>query len=171
MFMLKNKYIAPVGLLIAIIIIIVLFIIPVYTLELKSFSDGELHFMQKVQPGDKFILKYTHSVALTPVWEIFIIDKDYQIVLIETDFLDHGAGLPYTNFENEIFVEEEGRFKIKNMHRIMPNPIYYRIGAVRENIFYFKGEEINLSSLVGDKLLTLKIDRNNLFNYLIGGSL
>ena len=169
--MLKNKYVTPVGLLIAIIIIIVLFIIPIYTLELKSFSDGELHFMQKVQPGDKFILKYTHSVALTPVWEIFIINKDYQIVLIETNFLDHGAGLPYTTFENEIFVEEEGRFKIKNMHRIMPNPIYYRIGAVRENIFYFKGEEINLSSLVGDKLLTLKIDRNNLFNYLIGGSL
>jgi len=171
MFMLKNKYIATVGLLTAIIIVIVLFIIPIYTLELKSFSDGELHFMQKVQPGDKFILKYTHSVALTPVWEIFIIDKDYQIVLIETDFLDHGAGLPYTTFENEIFVEEEGRFKIKNMHRIMPTPIYYRIGAVRENIFYFKGEEINLSSLVGNRLLTLKIDRNNLFNYLIGGNL
>lgn len=168
--MLKNKYVTPVGLLIA-IIIIVLFIIPVYTLELKSFSDGELHFMQKVQPGNKFILKYTHSVALTPVWEIFIINKDYQIVLIETNFLDHGAGLPYTTFENEIFVEEEGRFKIKNMHRIMPNPIYYRIGVVRENIFYFKGEEINLSSLVGDRLLTLEIDRNNLFNYLIGGSL
>jgi len=169
--MLKTKYISLAGLLIAIIIIIVLFIIPIYTLELKSFSDRELHFMQKVQPGDKFILKYTHSVALTPVWEIFIINKDYQIVLIETDFLDHGAGLPYTTFENEIFVEEEGRFKIKNMHRIMPNPIYYRIGAIRENIFYFKGEEINLSSLVGNKLLTLEIDRNNLFNYLIGGNM
>jgi len=169
--MLKNKYVIPVGLLIAIIIIIVLFFIPLYTLELRPFSGGEIIFKQKVQPGDKFILKYTHSVALTPVWEIFIIDKDYQIVLIETDFLDHGAGLPYTTFENEIFVEEEGRFKIKNMHRIMPNPIYYRIGAVRENIFYFKGEEINLSSLVGDRLLTLEIDRNNLFNYLIGGKL
>lgn len=169
--MLKNKYIAQVGLLVALIIIIVLFIIPIYTLELRTFSDGELYFIQKVKPGDKFILKYTHSVALTPVWEIFIIDKDYQIVLIETDFLDHGAGLPYTTFENEIFVEEEGRFKIKNMHRIIPTPIYYRIGAVRENIFYFKGEEINLSSLVGDKLLTLEIDRNNLFNYLIGGNL
>ena len=169
--MLKNKYVIPVGLLIAIIIIIVLFFIPLYTLELRPFSGGEIIFKQKVQPGDKFILKYTHSVALTPVWEIFIIDKDYQIVLIETDFLDHGAGLPYTTFENEIFVEEEGRFKIKNMHRIMPNPIYYRIGAVRENIFYFKGEEINLSSLVGDRLLTLEIDKNNLFNYLIGGNL
>jgi len=169
--MLKTKYISLVGLLIAIIIIIVLFIIPVYTLEFRSFSDGELIFKQKVQPGDKFILKYTHSVALTPVWEIFIIDKDYKIVLIETDFLDHGAGLPYTTFDNEIFVEEEGRFKIKNMHRIISTPIYYRIGAVRENFFYFKDKEINLSSLVGDRLLTLEIYKNNLFSYLTGGSL
>jgi len=169
--MLKNKYVIPVGLLIAIIIIIILFFIPLYTLELRSFVDGEIIFKQIVHPEDKFILKYTHSVALTPVWEIFIITKDYQIELIETDFLDHGAGLPYTTFENEIFVEEDGRFKIKNMHRIIPTPFYYRIGAVRENIFYFKGEEINLSSLVGDRLLILEIDRNNLFNYLIGGSL
>jgi len=169
--MLKKKYVTLSGLFIVIIIIIILFLIPIYTLELRTFSDGEIVFSQKVQPGDEFILKYTHSVALTPVWEIFIIDKDYQIVLTETDFLDHGAGLPYATFDKEIFVEEEGRFKIKNMYRIMPTPIYYRIGAVRENIFYFKGEEINLSSLVGDRLLTLEIDRNNLFNYLIGGSL
>jgi len=102
--MLKNRYVALFGLFIVIIIIIILFFIPVYTLELKSFPDGEFIFKQKVQPGVEFTLKYTHSVALTPVWEIFIIDKDYQIVLIETDFLDHGAGLPYTTFENEIFV-------------------------------------------------------------------
>jgi len=164
--MLKNRYVALFGLFIVTIIIIILFFIPVYTLELKPFSDGEIVFSQKVQLGDKFILKYTHSVALTPVWEIFIIDKDYQIVLIETDFLDHGAGLPYATFDKEIFVEEEGRFKIKNMHRIIPTPIYYRIGAIRENIFYFKDKEINLSSLVGDRLLTLEINRNNLFNYL-----
>jgi len=168
--MLKKKYIVLLGLPIVIIIIIILFFIPIYSLELRSFSDGEIIFKQKIHPEDKFTLKYTHSVALTPVWEIFIIDKDYQIVLIETDFLDHGAGLPYTTFENEIFVEEEGRFKIENMHRTMPNPIYYRIGADRENIFYFKGKEINLSLLVGDRLLTLEIDRNNLFNYLIGGN-
>lgn len=169
--MLKNKYVTPLFLLIAIIIIIILFFIPVYTLNLRPFSDGEIIFKQKVQPGDKFILKYTHSVALTPVWEIFIIDKEYQIILIETDFLDHGAGLPYTTFENEIFVEEEGRFKIKNMHRVIPTPIYYRIGAIRENYFYFKDKEINLSKLVGDKLLILNIYKHNLFNYFLGGIL
>ena len=169
--MLKNKYVPPLLLLIATIIIIILFFIPVYTLDLRPFSDEEIIFKQKVQPGDKFTLKYTHSVALTPVWEIFIIDKDYQIILIETDFLDHGAGLPYTTFENEIFVEEEGRFKIKNMHRIMPTPIYYRIGAVSENIFNFKNIKIDLSSSVGDKLLTVGVYKRNLYNYYWGGKL
>ena len=157
--------------LVIIAIIIILFSISVHTLELKTFEEKKIIFKQKIHPRDKFTLKYTHSVALTPVWEIFIIDKDYQIILIETDFLDHGAGLPYTTFENEIFVEEEGRFKIKNMHRIIPTPIYYRIGAVSENIFYFKDKEIDLSSSVGDKLLTIEIGKTNLFNYLLGGVL
>ena len=169
--MLKNKYVTPLLLLIAIIIIIILFFIPVYTLDLRPFSDGEIIFKQKVQPGDKFTLKYIHSVALTPVWEIFIIDKDYQIILIETDFLDHGAGLPYSAFDQEIFVEEEGRFKIKNMHRVIPTPIYYRIGAVSENIFNFKNKKIDLSSSIGDKLLTIEIGKTNLLNYLLGGIL
>ena len=169
--MLKKKYVVLFGLFIVIIIIMTLFLIPVYTLELKPFSDGEIVFSQKVQSGDKFILKYTHSVALTPVWEIFIIDKEYQIVLIETDFLDHGAGLPYASFGEEIFVEEDGKFKIKNMHRVMPSPIYYMVGEVREIYFSFKNTEINLSLLLGDKLLTIEINKNNLLNYLLGGNL
>jgi len=167
----KNILIISGLVLIAIVIIIILFFISVYTLELKTFEENKLIFKQRIKPGDEFILKYTHSVALTPVWEMFEIDKKYQIILIETDFLDHGAGLPYASFGEEIFIEEDNKFKIKNMHRVIPIPIYYRIGAIRKNIFYFKGEEINLSSLVGDRLLTLEINRDNLFNYLIGGSL
>lgn len=167
--MLKKKY--TILIIIIIIVIIIFFSLSVYTLELRSFSDGEVIFKRKVQPGNKFTLKYTHSVSLTPVWEIFIIDDNYQIVLIETDFLDHGAGLPYAAFGQEKFINEEGKFKIINMHRIIPTPFYYRIGAIRENIFYFKDKEINLSSLVGDRLLTLDIYKNNLFSYLIGGSL
>ena len=169
--MLKNKYGALFGFLIVIIIIIIPFFIPVYTLELRSFSDDELIFKQKVQPGNKFTLKYTHSVSLTPVWEIFIIDDNYQIVLIETDFLDHGAGLPYAAFGQEKFINEKDKIRIINMHRTICTPFYYRIGAIRENIFYFKDKEINLSTLVGDKLLTLDIYKKNLFNYFLGGIL
>jgi len=101
--MLKKKY-TILLIIIIIIIIVIFFSLSVYTLELRSFSDDELIFKRKVQIGDKFTLKYTHSVSLTPVWEIFIIDDNYQIVLIETDFLDHGAGLPYAAFGQEKFI-------------------------------------------------------------------
>ncbi len=165
--MLKKKYIILL-IIIIIIIIIILFFLSVYTLELRSFSDNELIFKRIVQPGDKFTLKYTHSVSLTPVWEIFIIDDNYHIVLIETDFLDHGAGLPYTAFNQEVFLHEDNKFKIINMHRVMPSPIYYMVGEIREIYFYFKDKEINLSSLLGDKLITISIYKTNLFNHFSG---
>ncbi len=165
--MLKKKYIILL-IIIIIIIIIILFFLSVYTLELRSFSDNELIFKRIVQPGDKFTLKYTHSVSLTPVWEIFIIDDNYHIVLIETDFLDHGAGLPYTAFNQEVFLHEDNKFKIINMHRVMPSPIYYMVGEIREIYFYFKDKEINLSSLLGDKLITICIYKTNLFNHFSG---
>jgi len=152
-------------------IVLIIFSISVYTLELKTFEENKLIFRQRIKPGDEFTLKYTHSVALTPVWEIFLIDEDYQIILIETDFLDHGAGLPYAPFGEEIFVEEDNKFKIKNMYRIMPSPINYMVGTIYGNILYFKNKKINFSSLVGNKILTIDIYNNNLFNYLIGGSL
>ena len=168
--MVKKKYTILV-IIVILICITIFFSLSVYTLELKSFSDDKLIFRQKVQIGDKFTLKYTHSVSLSPVWEIFIIDDNYQIVLIETDFLDHGAGLPYAAFGQEKFIIEEDKFRITNMHRTIYTPYYYRIGAIRENYFYFKDKEINLSVLVGDKLLTLDIYKNNIFNYLLGGIL
>ncbi|HDK26978.1 MAG TPA: DUF1850 domain-containing protein [Candidatus Atribacteria bacterium] len=168
--MLKKKY-TILLIIIIIIIIVIFFSLSVYTLELRSFSDDELIFKRKVQIGDKFTLKYTHSVSLTPVWEIFIIDDNYQIVLIETDFLDHGAGLPYAAFGQEKFINEKDKIRIINMCRTIHTPFYYRIGAIRENILYFKDKEINLSTLVGDKLLTLDIYKKNLFNYFLGGIL
>jgi len=163
--MLNKKYTIIFLGLVIVLITIILFFMSIYTLELRSYSDGELIFRQRVRSGDNFTIKYTHSVALTPVWEIFAIDDKYQVVLIETDFLDHGAGMPYASFDQEIFIEEEGKFKIKNMNRIMPDPILYMVGINSENCFYIKDKEINLSSLWGDRLLTIGVYKNNLYNY------
>jgi hypothetical protein len=167
----KNILIISGFILIILALIMISFSVLVYTLELKTFDESKLIFKQIIFPGDEFTLKYTHSVAHTPVWEMFIINDQYQIILTETDFLDHGAGLPYTCFDEEIFIEEDNKFKIKNMSRIIYTPFYHRIGKIRENIFYFKNEVINLSSIVGDKLIIIDIYKNSLFNCLLGGIL
>jgi len=150
-------------------LIIILFIPQYYYLELKCVDNNEIVFLNRIEPRDIFILEYIHSVALTPVTEIFQVDKEHQIILIETNFLDHGAGLPYTPFEQEVFLREEGKFKIKNMQRIMPVPIYYRVGESSDNCFYFKEDKIELSSLLGEKLLTIKIIKKNNLSILWGG--
>jgi len=167
----KNILIVVVIFLIIIVLVLILSSISVFTLELKTFSEEKVVIKKYIQPGDRFTFKYTHSVAHTPVWEMFQLDDQYQIILTETDFLDHGAGLPYACFDEEIFIEEDNRFKIKNMQRIINTPFYYRIGKVRENIFYFKDEEFNLSSMLGDELVVLDIYKKNLFNYFLGGIL
>jgi len=161
----KRNFLLLIGL--GIVVIIFLFI-PRYFLELRSINDNKLIFLEQIKPGDIFILEYIHSVSLTSVQEFFKIDEEYQIILIETDFLDHGAGLPYTNFGQEVFLKEEGKFKIKNMQRFIPVPLYYRVGESSHNCFYFRDNKIDLSSLLGDTLLTIKIVKQNNLNLLWG---
>jgi len=157
-------------LLIFFIIVLMFLFLNFFSLQLlniQNYSDGEVIFQGIVTPGEIFTLKYTHSVAGTPVWEFFKINKKEELVLVETHFLDHGAGLPYTAFDDEFFVNEDGKFKIKNMSRKISLPLYYRIGKIRDNHFIYKSKDINLSEIMGDNVATITITRMNLFYYLL----
>ncbi len=155
-------------LLIFFIIVLMFLFLNFFSLQLlniQDYPDGEVIFQDIVTPGEIFALKYTHSVARTPVWEFFEINKNGELILVETHFLDHGAGLPYTAFENEFFVNQDGKFKIKNMYRKISLPLYYRIGKIRENHFIYKNNNINLSEILGDTVITINVVQLNLFGY------
>jgi hypothetical protein len=161
------KYYLLFSIFLLIVVIIITINISFLTIELKEHTNQKIILQKIVKPGDIFSLKYTHSVAQTPVWEIFKITDKGGLILIETYFSDHGAGLPYTNFENEIFIKEDNKFKIKNMSREIELPLYYRVGEIRENYFIFQQEEINLSKMLGNSVATIDIVQINLFNYLL----
>jgi len=155
-------------LLIFFIIVLMFLFLNFFSLQLltiQDYPDGEIIFQDIVTPGEMFTLKYTHSVAGTPVWEFLEINKKGELILVETHFLDHGAGLPYTAFEGEFFVNEDDKFKVKNMSRKISLPLYYRIGGIRENYFIYKNNEINLSKKLGDSVVTITIAQSNLFDY------
>ncbi len=163
----KNNKIFLLFLLVVIFVIILLTNFSFYVLNIKEYSNEKLVFQQVITPGQQFALKYIHSVAQTPVWEIFKIIKKGQLTLTETHFYDHGAGLPYAAFEDEVFVQEDNKFKIKNMSREILLPLYIRIGKDRDNYFIFKNHEINLSEKHGDAVLTIDIAQMNLFEYFL----
>jgi len=150
-----------------IIVLMFLFLnfFPLQLLSIRNYPNGVVIFQDIVTPGEIFTLKYTHSVAGTPVWEFFKINKNEELILVETHFLDHGAGLPYAAFEDEFFVNDDGKFKIKNMSRKISLPLYYRIGKIRENHFLYKDQYINLSEKLGDSVVTISITQSNLFGY------
>ena len=138
-----------------------------YTLIIETFPEGKIVFQKKILPEQEFAFIYIHSVAQTPVWEFFEIDNTGKVILTETHFYDHGAGLPYAAFGEETFIREDNRFKIKNMHREIRLPLYYRIYEDRGNVFIFKNQEINLSEVIGDALLIIDIKRLNVVDYFL----
>lgn len=138
-----------------------------YILVIKKFPEERIIFQKKISPNHKFAFLYVHSVAQTPVWEFFEIDNEGKMFLSETHFYDHGAGLPYSAFGEEIFIREENRFKIKNMNRKIELPLFYRIYSDRGNVFVFENQKIDLSQRIGDALLIIDIKRINTINYFL----
>lgn len=122
-------------------------------------NDNTIIFLRVVKPKDTFLLKYLHSVALSDVWERFVIDNDYEFVLTETRFQGQGAGLPTSLSGNEKLTREGDWFKITGMNRMVPL-IYWRVQAKWKNRLYFRNEpEMNLSRLLGDALILLEVEK------------
>ncbi|RLB73222.1 MAG: hypothetical protein DRH03_03525 [Deltaproteobacteria bacterium] len=62
-------------------------------LVVSHFSTGKEILSLKVTPGDKFTIRYIHSVDKTPIFEEFRIDREKGLVLEKTWFKMFGAGL------------------------------------------------------------------------------
>lgn len=129
--LLSNKLGKSSILLVALIIILItILLFPIYILKASYYRDGEYLKGWLVNKGDRFSIEYTHSVQLTPVIEIYYIDKKGEIILEESYFYSYGAGLPSdTPYKFEI---TKNGFRIYDIDEIMDNLIY-RTGAVKAN--------------------------------------
>jgi len=159
---LSIKYLIIVIFLLAFII---LFNFLIYTfavtegiLEIIDYSTKKIIFSRRVAPGDNFSTLYIHSVEKTPVKEIFVIDNQYRIILSETQVSSSGAGLPSQIFGEEQFLLEDGSFIINNINRFLPF-IPLKVGKNSHNTFFFKETIIDLSSIIGDGLVYIRINK------------
>lgn len=129
-------------------------------------KQGKIIFLRYVKSGDTFLLGYLHSVAKTDVWEEFVIDNNYQIVLIQTMFQGQGAGLPYNLGENEKMIREGPWFKIMGMRRIVP-VVNWRVDAKWHSRLRFDREEIIYpANHYGDGVVQIKVSRIKLKDWL-----
>ena len=91
-------------------------------------EGGKVVFILPVYEGDRYTIRFIHSVARRPVDEIYEIASDCSI-LRETVYDMMGAGLPYEPTAGQTFTVEDGKYHIRGFDMRIP-ALTYRINKV-----------------------------------------
>ncbi|MCK5763570.1 MAG: DUF1850 domain-containing protein [Clostridiales bacterium] len=129
------------------ILIVVSFTINVHVLVLDHYQTDKPLMVFKIEPEDEFIVKWIHSVELTPWEEIFRIDDSYEIILDRTRFKQFGAGVPdEAGNKTEI---KDGYIIFSGINQKI-DMIPYGISSFAEHTFVFENTEYKLYEMVDD---------------------
>jgi hypothetical protein len=140
--------------------------VPMLVLQVEAVKKDRILLVRAVQPESTFATRFIHSVELCPVNEYFRIDEQGRIVLFETTFAYSSVGLPYRAFGQEIFAVEKDKFRLSNMHRVIP-AINLWVNEKYDNTLSIGQEKIPLFKLAGNTLLKISIERLSLLRYLL----
>ncbi|NLB73349.1 MAG: DUF1850 domain-containing protein [Firmicutes bacterium] len=119
---------------------------PRLTFKVEEMYSGVRLYQAPVKEGDGFVLEFVHSVERTPVKEVFRIERDGKIYLVETEYESFGAGLPTMPDEREESVVEGGKIRITGMRREI-EPFLVAVSPVPGHVLTVGGEEVVLASL------------------------
>jgi hypothetical protein len=94
---------------------------PVYpALTMTNGRTKQLVFAERIQTGQSFSIQFIHSIHRTPVQEKYHVDGNLNIVLDELIYESYGVGNPSGPEAGQTFREENGKFIIGNMKRVLP---------------------------------------------------
>ncbi|MEH6943503.1 DUF1850 domain-containing protein [Bacillus sp. JJ722] len=128
-------------LVIAILLLIIIGFIPFLPaiVVYKEHTDDVLAYAL-LKENQTFKIQYLHSIHLSPVVEIYERTANNEIRQIELMYEDFAVGMPSQAEEQEKFIEEDGKYFIRNMNREFPT-ITLRVGRVVANHSFIIGDK------------------------------
>jgi hypothetical protein len=155
------KKIAPI-IILTLLLLTSFYSINVLTFE--HFQEEEILLTFKVEEGDEFIVKWIHSVELTPWEEIFRIDSNNNIILDRTRFQQFGAGVP--DFAGKTVEIKDGYITYGEINQKIPL-LPYGISNFAKHTLVFNDVEYPLYELVpdGDRI-NIHTEKISLLKYL-----
>lgn len=138
---------------------------PVHFLVVEEAKSGTVVWCRFIQPGDRFVLMYRHSVELCHVWDHFQIDGKYGLFLDETVFPSSNTGLPAVLGDGERLARGEKGFRISNMRRVL-TAVEVWVDRHYDNTLIFGEQKVNLPELTGNTLLRLRTRKATRVEYL-----
>ncbi|MBD3110057.1 DUF1850 domain-containing protein [Bacillus sp. AGMB 02131] len=153
-------------------ICIALYISFIPSKETLSFYDARTKERIAFLPLDKshsFSIQYTHSIHLSIVEETYELTDEDEIRQIELMYEDFAIGMPSHAEGNERFVQENGKYYIKNMNRTFPE-IVLRVGEVSANHqLLFEEKALAMTSFTSPgSVLRIKYSKLNMWEQMKG---
>lgn len=101
-------------------------------------GTGRIILERPVQNGTRFCIRYTHSVALSPVEDHFVI-RNSAMFLDRTVYHDFGAGLPHQPEDGQKMTSCNGRIVISGYERKLDS-FDLRVGRIAGHTLIFSGD-------------------------------
>lgn len=145
---LSKKRFKAAAAIVLIIIAAVFLVRPHYYLTVRNRDTGELYSRYPIQNGDRFSVRFKHSINLSPVIDVYEIE-DGNIYVEETIYYHFGAGVQTQLNEGEtLSYGDDGSMIVGNIHQPRNN-VGYIVGTVYDHVLTVGGEEISLRDLCG----------------------
>lgn len=123
-------------------------------LQILRHPDGDLLWHVPVRPGDLFRLEYTHSSDGTPVRDLFRVEEDGYIVILEEQYLWYGSGL---ESHPQASISFDGCYTRVTVNRRLQQ-LLLRVGRVSHQVIWSGDSRVALADLApGGSLLQLRI--------------
>lgn len=127
--------------------------------QATNVNTDESIFEKKVEVGEEFTLAYIHSVTKQPVYEVFKVDDNKTLALVEMRYDSFGANLPVgpekLAEEETVFIVEDDHYKILYENRKF-SKVPLRVGKViaDHRIIFADGTELRfLDKVEGGNLV------------------
>ena len=104
---------------------------------IASDGDGRVLFARPIEIGDSFAIMFIHSVARTPVEEIFCVTAPDEFTLRETVYRDFGAGLPHEESAGRRMEFGNGVIRLTG-YDVKFAELRLRVGYIAEHAIVFK---------------------------------
>jgi hypothetical protein len=117
---------------IVVIFFIVLLVPYKESLVFEQENTGKLLAYYPIKTVNEFRIRYTHSIHLSDVSEVYEITPGRTFIQTELFYEDYAIGMPSGPVEDEKFEIENGKMHITNMSRAFPY-LDIRIGQVVAN--------------------------------------
>lgn len=110
-------------------------------------AETRLLAQWRTSPGDTFTLIWTHSVTYQPVTEVYRINDDLTIGIVEMLFNEHGPNLPSAPEGSTRWEIKDGMFRVYHYDAVFEE-LPVRIGqVVADHTFYYQEHTIALREL------------------------